>query len=487
MKVILYTLFVISCFSVNAQNVIRGTVIDAETDEALSFANISVKGKETGTVSNSEGLFTLSLQGISPTDSLVFSYVGYKRRLLSVEEALKLKNIELVSNAVQLSEFSVSSRQYSVSEILDSVKSNCHNTWVQGLRHKKIFMRHEEITNINHFDMEYVRSSNEFVNEDVISSINEEMPDSVKSFSDLLLNAYWGDSGILITPIAGQELSENWDFSKELNDNLDGLANNVKENVDDEDSYYKIRSGVFAGKADFEDDTTVTMSDDSLNFVYKTKTINNRLTTATQGWKVMIWDFFNKYKRYNYTLKTVINDNKMVYIIEFTPKKSKALYKGRICVDAQSFALLRLDYAYDEGKEKSFGLLGVEYAQKEDKGCIIIEKADDSYYVKYASHEEEERVSIKRPLALKQKKKKFLTDKTLDEIKVKLNMDFSFSNKSEMLTVENNPVTAAEYFAIEQPDTIKVKRVNKYSADIWKNNSIIEPTKMLKEYEQQYE
>ncbi len=73
-----WSLFLFIClFNVPAfgqTNVISGTVLDQETSEPLIGVNVAIKSKMVGTVTDLDGAFRLEA---SPTDTLVFSYIGY--------------------------------------------------------------------------------------------------------------------------------------------------------------------------------------------------------------------------------------------------------------------------------------------------------------------------------------------------------------------------------------------------------------------------
>jgi len=64
---------------------IRGKVVDAETNQPLVFAGIAVQGSNVATVTNLDGEFTLKLTG-NETGNLEFSYVGYKNKVMSLDE-----------------------------------------------------------------------------------------------------------------------------------------------------------------------------------------------------------------------------------------------------------------------------------------------------------------------------------------------------------------------------------------------------------------
>ena len=55
---------------------VTGVVIDADDPKEIPYANIRIKGSNFGTVSNSEGNFSILMD---LGDTLVFSYVGYRQ------------------------------------------------------------------------------------------------------------------------------------------------------------------------------------------------------------------------------------------------------------------------------------------------------------------------------------------------------------------------------------------------------------------------
>lgn len=65
--------------------VIRGRVVDAETNLPLVFAGIAVQGTNVSTVTNLDGEFTLKIAE-GETGKLEFSYVGYKNKEMSIDE-----------------------------------------------------------------------------------------------------------------------------------------------------------------------------------------------------------------------------------------------------------------------------------------------------------------------------------------------------------------------------------------------------------------
>lgn len=88
---------------------ITGTVVDSETKQPLMYANISVKGKNIGTITDSTGHFEFLRRNLSKSDTLVFSYLGYSVKPLSAKNFLDGKTTvcELPSFAETLQDVDV--------------------------------------------------------------------------------------------------------------------------------------------------------------------------------------------------------------------------------------------------------------------------------------------------------------------------------------------------------------------------------------------
>ncbi|UOQ70232.1 carboxypeptidase-like regulatory domain-containing protein [Hymenobacter cellulosilyticus] len=79
---------------------ISGRVVDA-TGAGLPGVTVLVKGTSTGTSSNADGTFLIT----APTGSvLVFSYVGYVRREITVTDAMKTLEVAMAEDMTALSE-----------------------------------------------------------------------------------------------------------------------------------------------------------------------------------------------------------------------------------------------------------------------------------------------------------------------------------------------------------------------------------------------
>ena len=100
------------CSSATAQRVLEGRVLNAETEEPLAFASISVVGKRYGTVSNADGFFTFRLPAGIKNDTLMCSYIGfdtYRQVLTAVPEDEELI-IRLAPTSLVLEEVVITPR-----------------------------------------------------------------------------------------------------------------------------------------------------------------------------------------------------------------------------------------------------------------------------------------------------------------------------------------------------------------------------------------
>ncbi len=486
------TTSILLIFSAYAQDkTISGTVYDKATNIPLPFANIGIVGKAQGTITNSEGHYLLSLNEVSEKDSIYISYVGYENKKLAVSELKNNPVIPLKVDAIVLSDFSISSRELSPEEILDSLMANYEKNHPKTYTHQEVFSRDASQAIIHESNLDFKKSSFKAVDGRFIYEFNEKMPEQLNVYGEYLADLYTNKNYWKLVTTEGQTLVENWNFDEEFNKRMDMLADDLENDARSSDNYFKVRSGIFAGKLDFGADTSFTITDDSLYLTGPTKMVRADLHYMVETYgsaSSKRWDFFSNYKLYNYKPADIgIVNNELAYIIKFSPDKRKGKYEGTICISVDNFALLQVDYNFAEDKSGvGMSLLGVEYEVINRGGRAIFEKGENGYYIKYILRESEERFAANRMLSIKQKQKKSGADKTLQEVKVRLKADATYKQQKELLVISHRDISKEDFNKIKEPATSSVRKVKTYSPEIWKNNSIIEPTKAMKEYKQQF-
>ncbi|WP_321423945.1 TonB-dependent receptor domain-containing protein [uncultured Bacteroides sp.] len=92
-----------------AQTVVKGKVVDAETNEPLIGASVMVEGTTQGVVTDLDGLFTLNVKSAKKT--LFFKYIGYNDLKMKVGQTGKvdLGTVKMEANAVALSDITITS------------------------------------------------------------------------------------------------------------------------------------------------------------------------------------------------------------------------------------------------------------------------------------------------------------------------------------------------------------------------------------------
>jgi iron complex outermembrane receptor protein len=148
MKRLLFILLLLSSVNLFAQeSKLTGTITDDATGSPVVGASISIKGKLTGTITNSKGDYSLNINKIKPPFILVISAVGYEVQESPVNSLggginLKLqpKSIvlnEVVSSATRINQ-SILQSPVSIEKMsLKAIKENPSFTFYDGLQSLK--------------------------------------------------------------------------------------------------------------------------------------------------------------------------------------------------------------------------------------------------------------------------------------------------------------------------------------------------------------
>jgi hypothetical protein len=87
-------------------NVVKGRVFDSSNKQPIPFANISVVGTKTGTVSDIDGNFVL--KNINNSLQIQISYVGYENKIIMLsEQTSDFLNVYLKPQTITLPELTI--------------------------------------------------------------------------------------------------------------------------------------------------------------------------------------------------------------------------------------------------------------------------------------------------------------------------------------------------------------------------------------------
>ncbi|WP_439882215.1 carboxypeptidase-like regulatory domain-containing protein [Pontibacter sp. MBLB2868] len=110
-RTILLLLLILGSITVNAQSILRGKVIDNQTNEPLEFVSIYLNNTTTGTHTNEKGEFTLGV-GVG-TYEVVVSFIGYEPVIYQVKADSLAPSylIKLAPKAFNLGEVEITAKR----------------------------------------------------------------------------------------------------------------------------------------------------------------------------------------------------------------------------------------------------------------------------------------------------------------------------------------------------------------------------------------
>lgn len=469
---------------------IRGLVFDMDKKTALPYTNIFVLHKNVGTISNEIGHFTLITSELEKNDTVRFQYVGYKTKKITIGELEKSPEVYLKEEIINLSEFVVFATDPDVEEIVKNVLKNRDKNYRSAALKRQTFIRDREMADFSQIELNYKKSSIDELDREMIALAEEKIPRNFTSYNDFLGYLYFSQkeedsSNFKLEPIRTvtlkeQDVSDLMQFAKIFEKAFD-------ETVEGE--YWKVKSGIFGQKldsteftADIERDS---LDDNKQELAYFRNSLKWKLGYSSLKNKDE-WEFLHSTGKYKYTLAggTRVKDED-VYIIDFTPKRG-GLFIGRMFISMETYALIRADYEYAPNKTGTdFHLLGVGYTESGFTGSIYFEKHDGNYLLKYFSKRVVSSASFDRNIALLKKKKRWLFDKTLKELKVGLELKVDMEQSVELVMLADEIISEKQFADFKQSENMEVIYVDQFDDNLWKDFSIIEPTEQMREYKKQ--
>lgn len=474
---------------------VSGIVQDQNTNEPLPFTTIVILGQSRGTVSNVEGRFILDLQGVADEDTVAFSYVGYETRKLLARELQVLTTVDLQPATVNLGAVAVLSSTLSVEEILERVVLNYERNHSMHDEKQRMFYHKYEQTSFPKENKVHLKESDfAGLGKESFYELFNKLPDKFIEYQDAIVELYQFEEGTKMVPIEAISLEEGsqQELFKEMENRLSSFFEDIEQAKQDEEVYFKFRSGIFAmdvDEGDLQDSLIQEAKQDALHYSYNAESVKSELVYLNKEYASLNsknWEFITKTKKYNYALNQVtVFDDELVYQIDFSPKKG-GLFEGSMFISTETYGLLQLDFAFAEGKSnENIQLLGIGHSMVFKRARVIFEKGVNGYYIKYINAQQHEKASIERNFSFMKKERRFLFDKTLNEMKVTVDVFFDIQSFWELLVIDHSPVDSQQFKAVNQPNIMKFKKEYAYSPDAWKNRTVIAPSDALKTYKRQ--
>ena len=480
-----------------AQN-ITGKIVDAKTNESIPYANVIINNSE-NVVSNDEGYFTISESNGSDASTLAVSYLGYRDRQMTVQE-LKSQQliVSLEPGIVELEDVNVSNVKPDPLSIMAEVKKHLNQHYKsESLPVKnKIFLRETAVTKPSVLKLDITKSTG-FTKED-LKSVNTQVkiftskltrqPSVV--FSDMLCNYYSvtkrkDDKALFSSKLEVIKATKLVDENKSSSlDDIEEKAKNVFLQHLDSTKYYRVKSGWFGShdtislRKDFHKNIKSSLVNNKKSDINSFVCQNNFLYSTKLT-------FVSKPEMYSYTYEGVIysKEHEFVYVLSFKPRKSKAIYTGKLYISENDYAILRADYDLAEG-ETAGGfnmkfLLGIKSSENVSKGTLIYKQnpSGEGYYLQYGTEETGMYLYLNRPIKFIE-----LTDKERDVLAIDLKIEANMKTKKEYLNILKSESSEAGIEAVKEQE-FKYLQLKRYDPKIWKDYGAIEPLEEMKQFQ----
>ena len=392
---------------------LSAVVLDSLNQNPIPFASIYLKSGS-GAVSNEEGRFQLHYKDEEVIkDSLFISCMGYKTLRLSLDQ-LQDSTFYLQPKAIALKSVILSNKQLSAKEIIKAIQEAIPQKYELGLTEKKVFFRETGNSKFEKLNLNIKKTTIEEFNQVFWDSILTKIPKTnqwYQEFAGTLYGDYTkGNQKMEIDKALDLEDKEKSDIFKSTEKLFDNI---IKENVKST-SYFKVRSGIIGAKLETDEinsakQDTLSTEEKELHrkkdfLSWKKNKFTNLLKNLFKENELNI-SILNKASKYNFSVNnlTFFGDTP-VYILDFSPKKN-ADFAGRLYVDADRLALIRLEYKNIQNIT-DFSMLGVSYLEDLKEVIVQFKKGfNGKYSTEYLEFNSGFKGGFERPFVITEKNK----------------------------------------------------------------------------------
>lgn len=466
-------------------------IIDGKTKKVIPYATVQYAENQ-GVITNEEGVFSFTLQenGVL-LDSIYISSMGYERTAFTFGQ-LNDSILMVTPKAIELSGVYVFDKELEADEIIDKMierlPQNVNNAPIK----QRFFLRQSVFGTIQKLDFGFEKSSIEELDKAFVDSLGRAIPKNSYHYTESLGDFYTAGSKNKIDVLKAAELYDKKDvtsfedFSKKMKSIFE---KNIKP-----DSYLKIKSGLFSEKvqvdsimADFEAEEAAAIEkeleqDTVTNLIDNQKFIFDELLAEVYHQEDTKMNLVDKYRKYEFTLVGYADiEEQGVYIIDFNPKGS-ADFKGRLYINIEDFAVMRIDFENLKNL-RNFRLLGIFYRETIYKGSMQFSKlTNGKYALKFADFNFGRWFRIDRPLDIIEKNKNVRGRRKQNELKLNIDFRMTNTNKWELVVFENNLIEQSQFEAFKEDKSKKTTYMAKYNPDFWKGYNIMEPNQAIREF-----
>lgn len=501
-KLLLFTCLLFQLIA-SAQNKVA-TVVDANSGETIPYANIKI-GTSLNTVSNSDGKFSIATGPDEEQKVITVSYIGYESKEMTLANLQKLDFvIKLKPGVYELTNVDVSDKKEDANSIMAKVKANLKENYTASDSPLKntIFLREESNFKTKQLKIEVEKSTGfsksklKDVNAEISSFISKTTKNPPREFKDFL-----GVYSAQLTMKDGKSVNSSKlnvlkatkikDESKSTSiEDLEKTFSSLFFKHLDTTKFYRIKSG-WIGSRD-------TVSFSKAYNAKKKKDPKKPVSKNVAGAKAelinthnethpvygAITEFMRNTDWYTYTSDGAIftPDYKLVYVIKFQPKKSKASYEGTLYVSENDYAVVKATYALAKGKTLSGvnlkWLLGIKFRDDLSSGTLIYKENPETkkYYLQYANQQDGQYFYLNRPLKFIE-----LTEGDGQVLALDIKAEGQILNKREYLNLEQKEISKTAFEQMKETD-FNYLALKRYDPNIYKEFTTLEPAAEMKQF-----
>ena len=447
---------------------------------------------KTGTTSNKLGSFTLQLDNV---ESITFSCLGFVSTTIKIN-SFKEENfiVSLLENIDQLDEIKLNLTKISLDSLLIKTQKSMNDNFITGPVKHRFYLRENAIVDFKKLELDLEKSSllsrkNRKLAEQELIEYSNELQSSklaiasefsgILSFKEMVKKKEKKNSDIIkVDSVQGYKHSTG---KKNINlkDAQSDLQTIILKHLN-KDKTYKISSGLFTIEDSLSmkkvlhksDSTRANNTFKKYKLMYSYKVAKRNSTFFSEKNET---NFFNQ-KYYNHILeqKEALGTS-MVYVISFTPRKSKSKYRGRIFIHPKDFTLAKIEYQFAEGKRgMHFNLkwvLGVKASLNLKKVTLFYEKnIEDKVYNSYYKETSESYAYVHRPIKFKE------NSKTRNKVKFDIKVELNTTETKEVLLLDAINIAESAIEPLEKVDLgkyIRYTSLEDYNNTKWQNRKLI--------------
>jgi hypothetical protein len=182
---------------------------------------------------------------------------------------------------------------------------------------------------------------------------------------------------------------------------------------------------------------------------------------------------------FRFSKATFLNDE-LIYILDFRPARGKSKYSGKVYVNGNDFAIVKVNYAYAEGKrgdKLNLKLLfGIKFIEDTKNGTILFKKTGDTYEPSYVQQTTGSYFFIKRPLKLIE------NSPEKNKIWFQFAIEGKNRDKQELLLTSTRDMKPAEFEVFEEKENVIVLKLQKFEQSLWENEETLQPLEEMRQF-----